>query len=1131
MTIFAKIFFLMKVFYILFLLLSNSIIFSQEICDNGIDDDGDGQIDLNDSDCVCQNEITSSLVNNHDFEQMNFCPNNFAQFNAATNWFLPSSATTDYINSCNFVPASALDAGIYPLPSSNGNGVAGILVSQDYKEFIGACTNTTLLAGTKYQLNFDIASSTSGRILSNSPNIGQVCNDGILNAGKINITLYGRLDCNTSSQPNTNNFPSGWQPLGTATYIPSKNWHQLSIIFTPFFNVNSIMLGSPNNLPNSYIGEIDYRSCFPYFYLDNILLSNVSNLGVKINSTGSFCENSLILNADLDSTIGSGYSFQWYKNGIAIVGATNSNLSINYNINNIGNYQVKIYNSDLCKISPFYNVNMVIDVPDYSIDQSPCFPGITTLTITSPAEEYSFDNGITWSTNPSKDNLTAFYNPIKILIKKNGCISNARYVILTYPPIETNSPPDVNVIQPGCQTNGSITVTTPALEYSFDNGVTWTTNPTINNLPPSNQMYMIKIRTLLGCISNPRGITMLPFRLPEPTATKTNASCGFGGTITITTQAQEYSINGGVSWSTNPFFSNLNQGSYNLMIKNEFNCISEIKTIYIGTDNLQIPQVSSTQPSCGILGTITVITQATEYSFDDGITWTTNNSATNLAPGFYNVRVKDSQNCISLSELIHIQPYILDINIEYTKINSSCTNNGSINIQTIAQEYSIDNGVTWTSSPTFNSLNSNYYNIKVRNGINCESNPVFVNLQDFTDITPNYQITNAGCNTYGGITITTVADLFSFDNGLTWSSNNTISNLTGNINFILLVKKNNCTSQPINVNFNSSYFPLPIVNNHNTLICDNFNNGNENIDLTIYNNEIISNSTNYTFRYFNTLNGAQIQNNNDQISNPNSFNLNTTNKTIYVLVRNSNGCLNIAELELELIPTPIIDLENLYYLCENYTVTIKENSGFDSYTWSDGTLGNIIVINQPGNYSLTVTENHGNIICSTTKNFQVILSNPSTFVSLETDDWTENHNVFQINVSGLGNYEYSLNGIDYQDSNTFTDLPNGEYLVYVRDKNGCGISVDEFYLLMYPKYFTPNKDGYNDYWKIKFSENEPNLMITIFDRYGKLMTQFDSFNIGWDGTYQGNQMPSSDYWFVVKRENGKEHRGHFTLKR
>jgi gliding motility-associated-like protein len=124
-----------------------------------------------------------------------------------------------------------------------------------------------------------------------------------------------------------------------------------------------------------------------------------------------------------------------------------------------------------------------------------------------------------------------------------------------------------------------------------------------------------------------------------------------------------------------------------------------------------------------------------------------------------------------------------------------------------------------------------------------------------------------------------------------------------------------------------------------------------------------------------------------------------------------------------------------------------------------------------------------------------------------------------------------LNGIDFQDSNTFYGLENGEYTVFIRDKNGCGISSEDVYLLMYPKYFTPNGDGFNDYWRIKFSENEPNLLVTIFDRYGKLISQFYSYSNGWDGTYNGKLLPSTDYWFVVKRENGTEHRGHFSLKR
>ena len=84
---------------------------------------------------------------------------------------------------------------------------------------------------------------------------------------------------------------------------------------------------------------------------------------------------------------------------------------------------------------------------------------------------------------------------------------------------------------------------------------------------------------------------------------------------------------------------------------------------------------------------------------------------------------------------------------------------------------------------------------------------------------------------------------------------------------------------------------------------------------------------------------------------------------------------------------------------------------------------------------------------------------------------------------------------------------------------------------MYPKFFTPNGDGYNDYWKIKFSENEPNLTIKIFDRYGKLLKHLGMNSLGWDGKYLGKDVPSSDYWFVVTRENGKELKGHFSLKR
>ena len=192
---------------------------------------------------------------------------------------------------------------------------------------------------------------------------------------------------------------------------------------------------------------------------------------------------------------------------------------------------------------------------------------------------------------------------------------------------------------------------------------------------------------------------------------------------------------------------------------------------------------------------------------------------------------------------------------------------------------------------------------------------------------------------------------------------------------------------------------------------------------------------------------------------------------------------------------------------------------------------NSTVITQSWNYSVTVTENYGDVICDVTKNFIVYNSNIATITSIETTDWTNNQNTISVHVTGDGFYEYSIDGINYQDSNQFYSLSSGEYTVYVRDKKGCGIATDDVYLLMYPKFFTPNGDGYNDYWNIKFANNEPNLKVSIFDRYGKLIKVLAGESLGWNGLFNGQLLPSTDYWFVVTRANGKEYRGHFSLKR
>ncbi|VAV85031.1 hypothetical protein MNBD_BACTEROID02-921, partial [hydrothermal vent metagenome] len=105
------------------------------------------------------------------------------------------------------------------------------------------------------------------------------------------------------------------------------------------------------------------------------------------------------------------------------------------------------------------------------------------------------------------------------------------------------------------------------------------------------------------------------------------------------------------------------------------------------------------------------------------------------------------------------------------------------------------------------------------------------------------------------------------------------------------------------------------------------------------------------------------------------------------------------------------------------------------------------------------------------------------------------------------------------------------YNVFVRDKEGCGKDSSEVTLLDYPKFFTPNNDGYNDFWQIRGISKYPTSEIFIFDRYGKLLKQLSPTEQGWDGSFIGKQMMSTDYWFTVKLNNGRTFQGHFTLKK
>ena len=110
-------------------------------------------------------------------------------------------------------------------------------------------------------------------------------------------------------------------------------------------------------------------------------------------------------------------------------------------------------------------------------------------------------------------------------------------------------------------------------------------------------------------------------------------------------------------------------------------------------------------------------------------------------------------------------------------------------------------------------------------------------------------------------------------------------------------------------------------------------------------------------------------------------------------------------------------------------------------------------------------------------------------------------------------------------------MRHGEYTVYIRSIDQCGLLTKDVHLLFYPMFFTPNGDGQNDTWQIYHSELEPNSSIIIFNRFGKVLAIIDPMGIGWDGTYLGVLLHPNDYWFLFKKEDGTEYRGHFSLVR
>ncbi|RRO19775.1 T9SS type B sorting domain-containing protein [Flavobacteriaceae bacterium 14752] len=333
-----------------------------------------------------------------------------------------------------------------------------------------------------------------------------------------------------------------------------------------------------------------------------------------------------------------------------------------------------------------------------------------------------------------------------------------------------------------------------------------------------------------------------------------------------------------------------------------------------------------------------------------------------------------------------------------------------------------------------------------------------------------------------------------------------------------------------------------------------------NFDLTQFDNSINPNPDAETLVVYYA--GQNDFNNGNPIENPENFEVNTANTTIIAEVVNVETlCVSPTQVSFDIIlnPLPTFELPETAQICIDNSTGEVINTNFSpptldtnlsesafEFEWFlngellENTTSNLEVTSA-GNYEVIATDTATN--CSLSQTTDVEEINPPSFnVQILSPAFSGDNRVEVNSIEGEGEFEFQLDDGEWlslptgQSRLIFESLESGVHVISARDISGCGVSSVEFSILGFPPFFTPNADGFNDFWNIRTLRNQPNAVIYIFDRYGKLLEQISPLEAGWDGIYQGRQMPAQDYWFRVEftdpqTGNPAVFTNHFTLKR
>lgn len=308
---------------------------------------------------------------------------------------------------------------------------------------------------------------------------------------------------------------------------------------------------------------------------------------------------------------------------------------------------------------------------------------------------------------------------------------------------------------------------------------------------------------------------------------------------------------------------------------------------------------------------------------------------------------------------------------------------------------------------------------------------------------------------------------------------------------------------------------------YSTAFCNDTVSNTKTVNLNDYKTNLIANTSGLTFDFFDSANQS--------ISNPANQKLTVGANEFNVKISNALGCFVNVKLTLTLDPKPLLNMPQTAGFCNGQPVNVDAGSGFSSYEWSKEnnpaviSTSQIFSVSTAGKYTVKVKNSFG---CENSASVTVTQSSLGVITGVQIVN-----NSATVIMSNPGDFLYSLDNVSWQNSNSFTNLSNGNHTAFVKTSGGCVIGHMNFTIFNVPKSFTPNADGINDTWKVDGMENYPNSDIKVYDRNGNtVLSKITTGAFEWDGKLDSRALPTGSYWYIIKVSDGRILNGWVLIK-